>query len=116
MISQKFAEHRYADVLMPIIEQMESKWNEYWDKICSIHNLATVFDLRVKLSGVLILLDAYCENMIQDLEPTKIEVTQLFYDIYALYDEKIYGSRLPAQSSISFSSSSHSSSIFSFIT
>ena len=61
-----------------------------------MHNLAAIFDPRVKLSGVLILLDAYCENMIQDPEPAKTEVTQLLYAIYALYDEKIHGSRLPA--------------------
>ncbi len=94
---------------------MESKWNEYWDKICPMHNLAAVFDPRVKLNGVLILLDAYCENMIQDPEPAKIEVKQLLYDIYAIYDEKICGSRFSVQSSISSSSSSRSSSIFSFI-
>ena len=115
IISQKFAEYRFDTVLMPIIEQMESKWNEYWDRICPMHNLAAIFDPRVKLSGVLILLDAYCENMIQDPEPAKTEVTQLLYAIYALYDEKIRGSRLPTQSSIASSSSSRSSSVFSFI-
>ena len=57
-----------------------------------MHNLATVFNLRVKLSGVLILLDAYCENMNQDPEPAKDEINQLLYDIYALYDEKIHRS------------------------
>ena len=115
IISQKFAEHRYDDVLMPIIDLMESKWNEYWDKICPMHNLAAVFDPRVKLNGVLILLDAYAENMNQDAESAKDEVRQLLYDIYAIYDEKIRGSRTQIQTSISSSSSSRSSSIFSFI-
>ena len=36
-----------------------------------MHNLAVVFDSYVKLSGMLILLDAYYENMNQDLEPTR---------------------------------------------
>ena len=46
-----------------------------------MYNLAAIFDPRVKLSGMLILLDAYCENMILDPEPTKAEVTKLLYDI-----------------------------------
>ena len=62
--------------------------------ICSMYNLATVFDPQVKLSDVLILLDAYYENMMLDLKFAKAEVTKLFYDIYALYNEKIYESRL----------------------
>ena len=57
-----------------------------------MHNLVTVFDSRIKLSGILILLDTYCKNMNQDLEPAKAEVNKLFYDIYTLYDDKIHGS------------------------
>ena len=80
-----------------------------------MHNLATVFDLQVKLSDVLILLDAYRENMMLDPESIKAEITKLLYDIYALYNEKIHRSRLSVQSSITSSSSSRSSSVFSFI-
>ena len=80
-----------------------------------MYNLVAVFDSHVKLSGVLILLDVYCENMNLNPKPTKAKVNQLLRDIYALYDEKTRGSRLPTQSSIASSSSSHSSSIFSFI-
>ena len=57
-----------------------------------MHNLTAILDPRIKLSDVLILLDAYYENMNQDLEPTKIEVNQLLHGIYALYDDKIRGS------------------------
>ena len=59
-----------------------------------MHNLAAIFDPCVKLSGILILLDAYCENMNQDLEPTEAEINQLLYDIYALYDPE------PAKSAV----------------
>ena len=52
-----------------------------------MHKLATVFDPRVKLRGMLILPDAYNKNMLHDPVPTKAEVTQLLYDIYALYNE-----------------------------
>ena len=64
---------------------------------------------------MLILLDAYYENMILDPELAKAEITKFLYDIYVLYDEKIRRSRLPAYSFITSSSSSCSSSIFSFI-
>ena len=57
-----------------------------------MYNLATVFDLCAKLSGILILLDAYCENINLDLKPAKVEVNQLLHNIYALYDDKIHRS------------------------
>ena len=75
IISEKFKEYRYNDVLMPIIYNMETKWNEYWNRICPLHNLAAVFDPRIKLNGVIFLIDQYCENMNQDPEPAKDEVT-----------------------------------------
>ena len=37
-ISRKFVEYRFDDILKPIIEQMEFKWNEYWNKIYPMHN------------------------------------------------------------------------------
>ena len=57
-----------------------------------MHNLSAVFYPRVKLSDVLILLDAYCKNMNQDPNPAKAEVNLLLHDIYTLYDEKVRGS------------------------
>ena len=81
-----------------------------------MYNLAAVFDLRVKLSSVLILLGAYCENMNQEFASTKAKVNQLLHDIYILYDEKIRGSSAShLQIYASSSSISHSLSIFSFI-
>ena len=74
LISKKFLQHRYDDILETIIYEIKSKWNEYWDMICPMHNLAIVFDSYVKLSVVLILLNAYCENMNLNHEPTKAEV------------------------------------------
>ena len=79
-----------------------------------MHNLAAVFDPWIKLSGVYILLDEISKYMNHDFEVSKAEVTQLFYDIFILYDEKIYRSRRSISSSRSTASTSRSSSVFSF--
>ena len=79
-----------------------------------MHNLAAVFDPRIKLSGVHILLDEIGRYMNEDSEESKAEVTTLLNDIFTIYDEKIRGSRIPTFSQPE-SSSSRRSSVFSFI-
>ena len=83
--------------------------------VCPMHNLAAVFNPWIKLSGIHILLDEIDRYMNHDSEESKAEVTQLLHDIFALYDEKLRGSRQSTSSSQSTSSTSHSSSIFSFL-
>ena len=99
---------------MPIISEMEIKWRQYWDIVCPMHNLAVVFDPRIKLSGVHILLDEISKYMNEDSKESKAEVTTLLNDIFTIYDEKIHGSRILTYSQ-SESSLSRRSSVFSFI-
>ena len=79
-----------------------------------MHNLATVFDLWIKLSGVHILLDKISKYMNHDSEASKAEVTHLLYNIFVLYDEKICGSKQSTSFSQSISNTFRSLSIFSF--
>ena len=100
---------------MPIIHEIKTKWNQYWDVVCPMHNLAAVFDPRIKLNRVPILLDEIDKYMNHNFEASKIEVTQLLYDIFILYDKKIHRSRRSTSSSQPTSSTSYSSSVFSFL-
>ena len=59
---------------MPMIYKIKNKWNQYWDIVCPIYNLAAIFDLRIKLSGVHILLDEIDKYMNHDPEAFKAEV------------------------------------------
>ena len=79
-----------------------------------MHNLAAVFDPRIKLSGVHILLYEIDRYMNEDSEESKAKVTTLLNDIFTIYDEKIRGSRIPTYSQPE-SSSSCRSTFFSFI-
>ena len=90
---------------MPIIYEMKTKWHQYWDIVCPMHNLAAVFDPRIKLSRVYILLDEIGRYMNEDSEESKAEVTTLLNDIFTIYDEKIRGSRIPTYSQPESSSS-----------
>ena len=80
-----------------------------------MHNLGAVFNPWIKLSSVHILFDEIGKYMNHDSEVSKVEVTQLLYDILALYDEKIHGSRESTSSSQLILSTSRSSSVFSFL-
>ena len=79
-----------------------------------MHNLAVVFDPRIELSDVYILLDEIGKYVNHDSEASKAKVTQLLYDIFILYDKKIRGSRQSTSSSQPTSSTFRLSSDFSF--
>ena len=59
-----------------------------------MHNLAVVFDLRIKLSKVYILLDEIGRYMNEDAEASNPEMTTFLDDVFTIYDEKIRGSRI----------------------
>ena len=79
---------------MSIIHEIKIKLCQYWDIVCFMHNLAAVFDPRIKLSGVHILLDEIGRYMNEDSNISKAEVTTLLNDIFTICDEKIRGSRI----------------------
>ena len=73
---------------MPIISEVNIKWCQYWDIVCPMYNLAAVFDPRIKLSEVHILLDEIGRYMNEDSKVSKAEVTTLLNDIFIIYDKK----------------------------
>ena len=92
-IVEKFSLYRNGETLAPQVHAMEAKWREYQPRLSIIHSIATIFYPRIKLNGVLYLLDKYHEYMLTSSTSDKEIVERYLYDIYSLYDARFGGSR-----------------------
>ena len=86
-ISLKIYEYRCKTNFVDAIKVMEIKFKKYFEDMPKIFILAACMDPRIKLEGVVLLLDGIANNLDITL-PSITDVTLLLKSIYASYESK----------------------------
>ena len=92
-ISLNFFQYRYRANFVDAVLDMETKFKKYFEDMPKIFILAAIMDPRIKIEGVVLLLDGIASNLDITLPSSSTsDVTLLVKSIYASYESKFASS------------------------